>query len=129
MDEEDAIRALATRFFDAVEAGDIATVRACYADDAVIWHNSDRLEQTADDNAEVLRGFVARIPTRRYAKRRLRAFDGGFVQQHELQGTRLDGVQVTLSCCIVCEVRGGRIARLDEYFDSAEVARFRKVVC
>ena len=44
------IRALAVRFFDAVEAGDIAALRACYADDARIWHNTDRAEQTPEDN-------------------------------------------------------------------------------
>ena len=128
MPDDQSTIALARRFFDAVEAGDIATVRACYTDDARIWHNTDGLEQTPDENAETLRGFVARIDGRRYLNRRLRTFEGGFVQQHELHGQRKDGVRVVLPCCIVCTVRDGRISRLDEYFDSAHVAAFRKVI-
>lgn len=123
---ETAMRQLAKRFFDAVEAGDIATLRACYADDARIWHNTDELEQSPEDNAEVLRGMVKRITERIYAERRLEVFPGGFVQRHVLEGTRQDGVRLRLPACIVCEVRDGRITRLDEYFDSARVAEFRK---
>jgi ketosteroid isomerase-like protein len=49
------------------------------------------------------------------------------VQQHVLRGTRaLDGVRVALPACIVCAVKDGKITRLDEYFDSARVAEFRK---
>lgn len=120
------IGALAKRFFDAVEAGDIDTLRACYAPDARIWHNTDDAEQGPDDNAATLRGFVQRISNRVYANRRLQVFDGGFVQQHELRGVRADGVAVRLTACIVCAVRDGVITRLDEYFDSAQVAEFRK---
>ena len=117
-------RALAKRFFDAVEAGDIATVHSCYAPQARIWHNTDGAEQSRDDNAETLRGFVKRIANRIYAERRLQVFDGGFVHQHELRGVRPDGIAVKLDACIVCAVEGGLITRLDEYFDSAQVAKF-----
>jgi ketosteroid isomerase-like protein len=120
-----AIRALAQRFFDAVEAVDIATVRDCYDPDARIWHNTDGLEQSREENAAVLADFARRIPQRVYANRRLQILDGGFVQQHELQGVRTDGRAVTLTACIVCTVAEGRITRLDEYFDSAQVAAFR----
>jgi ketosteroid isomerase-like protein len=125
MSFESDTRALAKRFFDAVETGDIATLHACYAPDAKIWHNTDDAEQNRDDNAETLKGFVQRISNRLYANRRLHVFEGGFVQQHELQGTRADGVAVRLTACIVCAVEDGRITRLDEYFDSAQVAQFR----
>jgi ketosteroid isomerase-like protein len=35
---------------------------------------------------------------------------------------------VSLPACIVCQVKNGRITRLDEYFDSAAVEQFRKVI-
>lgn len=123
----DAIAALARRFFDAVESGDIDTVYGCYAPGAKIWHNTDRLEQTRDENAATLRDFIRRIPTRSYAERRLSLFSDGFVHQHELRCVRLDGVAVTLPACVVCEVSAGQITRLDEYFDSAQVAAFRNI--
>ena len=71
--------------------------------------------------------MVTRIDDRVYADRRLEVFAGGFVQQHVLQGTRRhDGMRLELPACIVCAVTNGRITRLDEYFDSATVAEFRK---
>jgi len=125
MSSESDVRALAKRFFDAVEGGDIDTLYGCYAPEAKIWHNTDDAEQSRDDNAATLKGFVERISQRVYADRRLNVFEGGFVQQHELRGVRADGVAVRLTACIVCTVENGRITRLDEYFDSAQVAQFR----
>ena len=122
--QEDVAR-LAARFFDAIEAGNIDQVRAIYARDAVIWHSTDNLESTVEDNLDVLRGFVARIPYRRYTNRRLEIFPGGFLQQHLLVARRADGKELTLAACVVCKVSGGRITRLDEYFDSAALAAWR----
>lgn len=124
---DDAIRALAKRFFDCVEAGDIDGLVDCYAADAKIWHNTDGLTQGPEDNRKVLAGMVTRIVDRVYDNRRLEVFPGGFVQQHVLRGTRKhDGERLELAACIVCAVKDGKITRLDEYFDSAPVAAFRK---
>ena len=125
----DEIRALAKRFFDCVEAGDIDGLVACYALDAEIWHNTDGLVQGPEDNRMVLSGMVKRIVDREYADRRLEVFPGGFVQQHVLRGKRVhDGGDVELPACLVCQVKDGVITRLDEYFDSAHVEQFRKFV-
>jgi ketosteroid isomerase-like protein len=127
MSELDDIRAMATRFFDAIEAGDIATMRGSFTPDAEIWHNTDELIVTPDQTAATLTGMVARIKDREYAERRLTVFPGGFVQQHVLRGRRThDDGEVRLPCAIICTVAGGKITRLDEYFDSAHVATFRK---
>lgn len=120
------IEALARGFFDAVERGDIDKVGETYAADAVIWHNTDGISNTRQENLATLRGFAARITERRYTERRVNVFPGGFVQQHVLKGVRRDGEQVELPCCIVCQVKDGKITRLDEYFDSEHVARFRR---
>jgi ketosteroid isomerase-like protein len=127
MAEPDEIKALAKRFFDCVEQGDIDGLVACYAPDAKIWHNTDEQEQAPSENRATLEGLVTRILDRVYDDRRLEVFPGGFVQQHVLRGTRKhDGERVALPACIVCAVKGGKITRLDEYFDSARVAEFRK---
>lgn len=125
---DDAMRALAKRFFDCVEEGDINGLVACYAPNAEIWHNTDEEIQGPEDNRKTLAGMVTRILDRVYDNRRVEVYVGGFVQQHILRGTRsLDGVRVALPACIVCAVRDGKITRLDEYFDSARVAEFRKI--
>lgn len=127
MTDLDEIRAMATRFFDAIEAGDIETMRESFAADAEIWHNTDELIVTRDQTAQTLTGMVARIKNREYADRCLTAFPGGFVQQHVLKGVRVhDDGEVRLPCAIICKVERGKITRLDEYFDSAHVAEFRK---
>ncbi len=121
----DAIRALATAFFDAIEAGDIEKVQAIYAPDAIVWHNTDGVAQPVADNLATLTNFIKFVPERRYTERRLAVFDGGFVEQHLLKGKLRSGKEVSLSACIVCEVKDGRITRLDEYFDSAALAAWR----
>ena len=127
MAEQDDIRAMAQRFFDAIEAGDIETMRESFTPDAEIWHNTDELIVTRDETAQTLTGMVARIKDRKYADRRLTTFPGGFVQQHVLTGKRVhDDGEVRLPCAIVCKVENGKITRLDEYFDSAHVAEFHK---
>lgn len=117
--------ALAKRFFDAIEAGDAEAVADCYDEQVVIWHNHDRLEQGREANLKVLRGMIRAFPKRAYTNRDLKVFDGGFVQQHLLVATRTDGKQVELPAALICRVEGGRIVRLDEYFDSAHEAEFR----
>ena len=123
--DERATTELATRFFDAIEAGDVEAVKACYAPNARIWHNTDGLEQGPGDNAEVLAAMVKHFAERVYDERRLTVFAGGFVQQHVLRAVRKrDGALVELAACLVCQVSDGRITRLDEYFDSAAVDAF-----
>jgi ketosteroid isomerase-like protein len=117
--------ALAKRFFDCIETGDVDGLVACYAPGAEIWHNTDGQVQTPADNRATLSGLVKYFADRTYAARRLDVFPGGFVQQHVLRATRVsDGTQVALAACLVCRVKDGRISRLDEYFDSAAVAAF-----
>jgi ketosteroid isomerase-like protein len=120
------IERAAHAFFDAIEKGDIEAVRRTYSPDAVIWHNFDDKESTREENLATLEGFIKAIPVRRYSKRKLNVFDGGFVQQHVLVGTLPSGKEVSLAACIVCSVRDGHITRLDEYFDSAALAKWRQ---
>jgi len=104
--------------------GDAAAVGDCYADDVVIWHNTDGAAQGKAENLKVLSGLIRYYPERVYADRRLTAYPGGFVQQHVLKARRADGAERTLPACVICAVTDGRITRLDEYFDSAHQAAF-----
>ena len=125
MSNDQEMRDLCKRFFDAVERGDIDAMGEIYAPNAVIWHNHDNAEQTREENLATLRGSLARLKTREYADRRVQVFPGGFVQQHTLKGVRQDGSKAELIAAIICQVKDGKITRLDEYFDSAAVAKFR----
>ncbi|MBL8554848.1 MAG: nuclear transport factor 2 family protein [Phenylobacterium sp.] len=127
MSDDAAMRALAKHFFDCVEKGDVDGLVACYAPDAKIWHNTDGLEQSPEDNRRTLQGMTQRLVDRVYDERRVYVYPEGFTHQHVLRGTRVhDGVRLALPACIVCRVKDGKVTRLDEYFDSAAVAEFRK---
>lgn len=120
--DEAGILALAEKFTRAIEFCDIEAVTGCYAPDARIWHNFDNVEQTVEENLKVLRWMARVLPERRYEILRRIAVPGGYVQQHVLTGKRPNGEAFAMPACLVVEVRDGRIARLEEYLDSAQAA-------
>ena len=113
------------RFFAALEAGDIATLREIYAPDAVIWHNDDLIEQPVEDNLKVLQGLHRAVSGLRYdVVRRVPAADG-VLQQHVLRGRLPDGAEVALHAAMYLQVQDGRITRIEEYLDSAKRSSIR----
>jgi ketosteroid isomerase-like protein len=112
---------LADRLFAAIEAGDVDTVAALYADDAVIWHNFDGIEQPRDLNLVVLAWMTRNVGKLRYEEVQRRHFDGGFVQQHVLRGETKAGAQLEVPSCLIVHIDHGRITRVDEYLDTAHL--------
>lgn len=115
---------VAERFFNAIEAGDVETVRDIYHPDVVVWHNYDGLDRretgdSRDENLKVLAGLPKRIAGAKYDIWYREATATGFVQQHVLRGTMPNGKPIELPACIICRVEDGHITRLDEYFDPA----------
>ena len=113
---------LAERFFKAIEAGDIDAVKETYAPDAEIWHNTDGIVQSRDDNVRTLTWVTTNLQGMAYTEIRRSATDDGFVQQHTLVATNRAGQRVEVPACIVVRIADGHITRLDEYIDSANVA-------
>lgn len=121
-DQHEAMRALARRFFAAITAGDIDTVRAMYAPEVTVWHNTDGAVQDLEQNLAVLRWATTNISGFRYEQVRLQTTDTGFVQQHITRGRAPNGSELSMPACLVCTVADGRITRVDEYLDSAHIA-------
>lgn len=117
--------AFAKRFVGAIQSGDTATVRACYHHDAKLWHNTDGIEQTVDQNMKVLDWFIRTLPDRNYRVTRLEALPDGFLQQHVLEATLPDGTKWAMDACVVVRIENGLISRLDEYLDSAQSGALR----
>ena len=122
MSHADDMRAIRDHFLGAVARGDIEAVRAMYAPDAVIWHNNDGVSQTPDENLRVLTWIAANVTDFRYKDVRFQATDSGFVEQHVTCGTSPSGKPFSIPACLVVRVVDGKIARLDEYLDSAQTA-------
>lgn len=114
-----AVRVLADRFINAIQAGDIETVKACYDPGVVVWLNTAGVGVDRQTNIEVLTGFVGKTIERQYQNRRVQTFPGGYVQQHLLKATHVKGPVLELPASLICQVQDGVIVRLDEYFDSA----------
>ena len=114
--------ALADRFFAAIEAGDLDTVRDCYTEDAEIWINAAGRTADRDANLKLLAHFTNKLADRSYRILERRFFDGGFVQRHVLGGRTGAGETIEAQVCLVIHTRDGRIAKLFEYMDPAEVA-------
>ena len=117
--------AFARQFVGAIQSGDTEAVRACYHPGAKLWHNSDGIEQTVDQNMKVLDWFIRTLPDRNYRVLRLEALSDGFLQQHVLEATLPDGTRWTMDCCVVARMEDGLITRLDEYLDSAQSSQLR----
>lgn len=114
--------ALAAGFIAAIEAGDTARLYECCADDVVIWHNTDNAEVNLDHVARILSWLAKNVRDFCYTGIRRRAFAGGYLQQHVLTGIAPSGEDLRLPACLVVHVAAGRIARIEEYLDSAGAA-------
>ena len=115
---------LCDRFFDSLERKDYDAVEACYAPEAVIWHSHDNLYQPRADNLAMLKRGMETQEKVRYKDRRVRVFEGGFVQQHTIKVTYASGFVGTMDVCFVAYVRNGMISRIYEYFDTGQVDKF-----
>ncbi|MBO0677528.1 nuclear transport factor 2 family protein [Mycolicibacterium sp. S2-37] len=119
----DAVNEVADRLFDAIQRSDAAAVEAMWADDVLVWHSGDRRDNERARALRVICWFIDHTTQRRYEILDRRVFDGGFVQQHVLHAVGTNGNSIAMRVCIVIVVRGdGLIARIDEYFDPADMA-------
>jgi ketosteroid isomerase-like protein len=122
MNAADEMNALADRMARAYEQNDIDAIVACYAPDARIWHNIDGVEQTVEEQLDVTRWLNERLKNLTYEIVSRHSFDDGYVQQYVMHGTLVHGGEAfRMPVCMNVTVRDGRIARLDEYLDSAHL--------
>jgi hypothetical protein len=90
----------------------------------VIWHSHDCLYQSRADNLAMLKRGMQTLPKVRFKERRIRVFEGGFVQQHTIFVTRENGFVGQMDVCFVGYVRDGMISRAYEYFDTGQIEKF-----
>ncbi len=121
----DPMVALGLKMMKAAEAGDMALVRACYTDDAMLWLNTRRTAISIDDHIKMVQAMRGRASNIRYIDIRITPFAGGFVMQHLVLGDLPDGQALNIPACFVVKVRDGKIAYREEYIDSAAQAPVR----
>jgi ketosteroid isomerase-like protein len=119
----DDARTLADALGAAIEARNVDRLRDIYGDNIEIWHANTNAVQTKDANLGFLAAIFAITSELGYRDIRRYDIDGGVVQQHRLVGRLKDGKRLPdLHACMVIKVASGKIARIEEYFDSATYA-------
>jgi len=113
---------LGERLFQSIISGDLDALREVYAPTIEVWHNFDGATQSLDENLRVLGWLVKDVSGLRYEQVRRQRTETGFVQEHVLRGTSSRGEPFEVAACLVCQVEGGRITRISEYLDSAQLA-------
>lgn len=116
--------ALADKFFDSLEAYDYETFESCYAPEALVWHSHDCLYQSRADNLAMLKNAMQTHQKMEYVNRRIRTFEGGFVQQHTCYVTWANGYRGGMDTLFVAYTRDNMITRIYEYFDTAQREKF-----
>ncbi|KUH93003.1 DUF4440 domain-containing protein [Mycolicibacterium acapulense] len=118
----DVVTDVADRLFAAIEAGDRDAISRLWHDDIVVWKVADR-DRDKDRALRVLHWFIDTTSQRRYQVIDRQLFDGGLVQQHILHATGHNGGVIAMRVGIIIKLGAdGRISRIDEYFDPAEIA-------
>lgn len=117
---------VAQRYATAVATGDDDALRALHAQGAKVWHNTDGIEQTIEENIALSRWLRGKVPDLAFANVTFVATTDGFVRRHLMTGTGLSGPIAVPSCMVFTLDADGLIVRAEEYIDSAALAPLRK---
>ncbi|MFZ0716897.1 nuclear transport factor 2 family protein [Mycobacterium sp.] len=118
---------VADELFAAIERGDEARLVELFSDDIAVWRSGGRRDDDKRRALKVLRWFIGVTAERSYETLDRQLFPDGFVQQHVLHATGINGGSIALRVCIVIKLSSSSgsqalIRRIDEYFDPAELA-------
>ena len=109
--------------FDNIVRGSLEGVADGWADDIEVWHVGDPAPLRRAEALHVVKMLIDYTTDRYYSDVRRHELPGGFVQQHILGGTTVEGRSFAAHVCIVClHDNEGLTRRIDEYFDPREFA-------
>jgi len=116
------VDATADRFFGAIEAGQIDAVASMFSDDFTLWLTGGGRTHRKAGAVSIIGWLVAVTNDRHYDVLERQHFPGGFVQQHVLRGTILDGTPYSFRVAIIMRLDAdGRFSHVDEYLDVTEM--------
>jgi ketosteroid isomerase-like protein len=110
----------------ALETGHVESLAPLVADDAVVWHNSDRLTLTKDQALPRIGGAARLAEALHVEVVNMQETPDAFVEQIVLRGTvRANGSPLELHNCLVVSLRDGLVTRIDEYVDPNVTAQIK----
>ena len=122
---DDEKLAVVAAYRDATNAGDVDALAELTEPDAVIWHNFDNSEGTAEQSGKALSWLHRKVPGIAWTDRAVHLTAEGFVWQAEITGEAPGGPLRAQSCMVVTLSPAGKVARLEEYLDPSQVAVVR----
>ena len=113
---------LAITFLTAIEEQDWTCLRRICVPGLLIWHNVDRENKIFFDYLPILVEFRRRAAGWKYRETGYWEAGNCFFRQSLLDVRSVDGVDLTVATFIIGEVTADRITRIDEYYNSADIA-------
>lgn len=113
---------VAAAYADATRAGDLAALEALTEDDAVVWHNFDDAIMSAAASRKTLAWIHKRVVDVTWEDVATLPTPEGYVWRSTLTGTAPGGPLRASTCVVVTLSDAGKVARIDEYLDSAATA-------
>lgn len=112
------VAAVARSWEAACRARDNAGIVAHLSENATVWYNFDR-DKYHDPAGyrTILDQSMQQFWNQQYKDMRVHLHPGGFVEQATLVGETANGV-VETPFLLVATVKGGKITRIEEYFDT-----------
>ncbi len=119
-DKHNDVAATVDKFFTALATGDQATCEALFTDDAVVWHNYTQQEQPKSEALAALAGLAQMRAEFEIIGRDLS--EDTCVQRHVVRVTLPNGEVAAIPAIQRISFADGRIRRIEEYMDSAQMA-------
>ena len=105
-----------------IAALDAATVdESVITDDAIAWHNFDEIDMPIRDAFGSVVVIREKVPDFRFDDRRYHVAGDVTVVQYTLRGTLPDGAVAAAPATMVVHTSGGRVTRIEEYLDTAQL--------
>jgi ketosteroid isomerase-like protein len=119
-DEHNDVAATVDKFFTALATGDQTTCEALFTDDAVVWHNYTQQELPKSEALAALAGLAHMRAEFHIVGRDFT--DDTCIQRHIVRVTLPNGDVAAIPAIQRISLSGGRIRRIEEYMDSAQMA-------
>ena len=116
---DDEKLAVQKAYADASRRGDIDALAALSEPDAEVWHNNDDLVVSAEQSRKVVRWLHRTMPDVSWDDVAVLPTPSGFVWQAVMHGTAPGGPVRAHTCVVVTLSDAGKVARTDEYLDTA----------
>lgn len=114
---------IADRLFGAIIAGDGPEIERLVAPAATMWQNTGPATIARADFLAAWKNLASMVPGARLENVRRVATATGFVEQQTLCGpATASEPSVAIQGCFIITVEAGRVTRVEEYVDSAQVA-------